>query len=98
MLSLLVVFSILNDYSTCSFAFEEEGLLLDFIAKYAGFKIYDEKARVYPLHIDRAMYLDCQSNQTALKETKEDLKAKAKLLEEQPEFANFFALLNSDED
>ena len=32
----------------------------EFISKYKNFKIYDDKGRVYPLHIDKALYLDCK--------------------------------------
>ena len=50
----------LQNFSTCQFNFDEEHLLNEFIDKYQDFKIYDDKGRVYPLHIDRAMYFDCQ--------------------------------------
>lgn len=38
--------------------------MAEFIQKYRNFKIYDEKGRVYPVHIDKAMFYDCKSGQT----------------------------------
>jgi hypothetical protein len=46
------------NYSSCHFVFEEQAKLHEFVTKYKDFKIYDEKGRVYPLHIDRALYMD----------------------------------------
>lgn len=52
----------MQNFSVCKFIFEEEHLLNEFVRKYNDFKIYDDKGRVYPLHIDRALYLDSKSN------------------------------------
>lgn len=48
----------MQNFSICKFIFEEEHLLNEFISKYKDFKIYDDKGRIYPLHIDRALFLD----------------------------------------
>jgi len=42
--------------------------MLEFIEKYRDFKIFDEKSRVYPLHIDRAMYFDVAHQKPAEKD------------------------------
>jgi hypothetical protein len=37
--------------------------MIEFVEKYKDFKIFDEKGRVYPLHIDRALYFDVAREQ-----------------------------------
>ena len=49
-----------EEYSSCSFIFSEEHLMNEFVSKYKDFKIYNEKNRMYPLHIEKAMYFDCE--------------------------------------
>lgn len=42
--------------SICYYYFEKQIFMNDFLQKYRDFKIYDDKGRVYPLHITRALY------------------------------------------
>jgi hypothetical protein len=45
--------------SICYYFFEKKRYINDFLDKYRHFKIYDDKGRVYPLHITRALHQGC---------------------------------------
>ena len=45
--------------SICYYFFSKQIFMNDFLRKYRDFKIYDDKGRVYPLHIARALYQGC---------------------------------------
>ena len=70
--------------------------MAEFIEKYKAFKIYDEKGRVYPLNIQRAMFMDTAE---PAEETKNSEDAKTNLLlQETPEFKKFLTMINCDSD
>ena len=71
--------------------------MLEFINKYKDFKIFDEKGRVYPLHIDRALYMDCREQSEQINDEVKNIQ-NAKLLEQQDEFKAFFNMINSESD
>jgi hypothetical protein len=71
--------------------------MISFVEKYKEFKIYDDKGRVYPLHIDRSLYMDCENSiQDQDRKTLE--LSNIKLIEESPEFLDFFSMMNSESD
>lgn len=84
----------------------------EFILKYNKFKIYDDKGRVYPLHIDKALFYDVKTHQIEAGEkskeeqqivSTEDKKPKEakfdqSVIESQPEFQELIMLLAHNED
>ena len=65
--------------------------MAEFLEKYSSFKIYDEKGKVYPLHIGRSINQEYHEPETFEDEPLEKLEATE-------DFKQFFELINKSSD